>query len=243
MSTLKSSDDHLTLNADGSSKNILFQADGVQKASISSAGLFTSTTIDATALTGNLPALNASSLTSIPAANITGTLPAIDGSSLTGISGGLSEADLWRLNTNTALSPGDTAITANWERADTYGAGNLGTGMTESSGVFSFPSTGYWLIISNVAVGYNGQSRGVSNRLNTTVDDGTWELATKSHGSHYDYDSGDTYITVPANFLFDVTNVSTHKIKLEVGTQHTTQLKGDTTNNQTHITFLKLGDT
>ena len=65
MSTLKSSDDHLTLNADGSSKNILFQADGVQKASISSAGLFTSTTIDATALTGNLPAIDGSNLTGI----------------------------------------------------------------------------------------------------------------------------------------------------------------------------------
>jgi hypothetical protein len=56
MSTLKSSNDHLTLNADGTSKDIKFQADGVEKASISSAGAFTSTTIDATKLTGNLPA-------------------------------------------------------------------------------------------------------------------------------------------------------------------------------------------
>ena len=63
MSTLKSADEHLTLNADGTSKNILFQADGVQKASISSAGLFTSTTIDATVLTGNLPAISGASLT------------------------------------------------------------------------------------------------------------------------------------------------------------------------------------
>tara|TARA_Y100000310_G_scaffold319690_1_gene375266 strand:- start:253 stop:882 length:630 start_codon:yes stop_codon:yes gene_type:complete len=65
VSILKSSDDHLTLNADGSSKNILFQADGVQKASISSAGLFTSTTIDATVLTGNLPAISGASLTGV----------------------------------------------------------------------------------------------------------------------------------------------------------------------------------
>ena len=65
MSTIKSADEHLTLNADGTSKNILFQADGVQKASISSAGLFTSTTIDATALTGNLPAISGASLTGV----------------------------------------------------------------------------------------------------------------------------------------------------------------------------------
>jgi len=55
MSTIKSSDEHLTLNADGSSKDIKFQANGVEKASISSAGAFTSTTIDATKLTGTIP--------------------------------------------------------------------------------------------------------------------------------------------------------------------------------------------
>ena len=55
MSTIKSSNEHLTLNADGSSKDIKFQANGVEKASISSAGAFTSTTIDATKLTGTIP--------------------------------------------------------------------------------------------------------------------------------------------------------------------------------------------
>jgi len=67
MSTIKSSDEHLTLNADGSSKAIKFQANGVEKASISSSGAFTSTTIDATKLTGNLPAINGASLTNLPA--------------------------------------------------------------------------------------------------------------------------------------------------------------------------------
>ena len=65
MSTIKSSDEHLTLNADGSSKDIKFQANGVEKASISSAGAFTSTTIDATKLTGDLPAISGANLTGI----------------------------------------------------------------------------------------------------------------------------------------------------------------------------------
>ena len=69
MSTIKSSNEHLTLNADGSSKDIKFQANGVEKASISSAGAFTSTTIDATALTGNLPAISGASLTNVNAVN------------------------------------------------------------------------------------------------------------------------------------------------------------------------------
>ena len=92
MSTIQSSAEHLTLNADGSSKDIKFQANGVEKASISSSGAFTSTTIDATKLTGALPAISAASLTAIPAANITGTLPAISGANLTNLPGGVEIA-------------------------------------------------------------------------------------------------------------------------------------------------------
>jgi len=73
MSTIKSSDEHLTLNADGSSKDIKFQANGVEKASISSSGAFTSTTIDATKLTGALPAISGAALTGVGVSGITST--------------------------------------------------------------------------------------------------------------------------------------------------------------------------
>jgi len=65
MSTIQSSAEHLTLNADGNSKDIKFQANGVEKASISSSGAFTSTSIDATKLTGALPAISGANLTGI----------------------------------------------------------------------------------------------------------------------------------------------------------------------------------
>jgi len=65
MSTLKSNNENMTINADGASSEVKFQANGVEKASISSAGAFTSTTIDATALTGNLPAISGASLTGV----------------------------------------------------------------------------------------------------------------------------------------------------------------------------------
>jgi hypothetical protein len=63
MSTIKSSAENLTLNADGAAKDIKFQANGVEKASISSTGAFTSTSIDATKLSGALPAIDGSALT------------------------------------------------------------------------------------------------------------------------------------------------------------------------------------
>jgi len=55
MSNINSSADHLTFNADGAGKEIKFQANGVEKASIDSSGNFTSTSIDATKLSGTVP--------------------------------------------------------------------------------------------------------------------------------------------------------------------------------------------
>ncbi len=69
MSTIKSSSEDLTLNADGSNE-VKFQINAVEKASINSSGLLTSTNIDATVLTGNLPAISGASLTSLNASNL-----------------------------------------------------------------------------------------------------------------------------------------------------------------------------
>ena len=59
------------------------------------------------------------------------------------IGGGITEFDMWRITTTFADSA--VPITSNWERVDTT-FDKIGTGMTESSGVFSFPSTGKYLI-------------------------------------------------------------------------------------------------
>ena len=65
-----------------------------------------------------------------------------------GFKNGITMADQWRLtaNTNQGVS-GD--ISSNWERVDTDGFNYIGTGLTESSGVFTFPSTGIYLINFN----------------------------------------------------------------------------------------------
>ena len=151
MSTIKSSDEHLTLNADGSSKDIKFQANGVEKASISSAGAFTSTTIDATKLTGNLPAISAASLTNVPAANITGTLPAISGANLTNttaaqLTGALPAIDGSAL---TNLVQQDPTVLP-YVDLDSSGNTNVGN--------FTIDSRGRYRIFVDLRVGYAGNS-------------------------------------------------------------------------------------
>jgi hypothetical protein len=245
MSTIKSSDEHLTLNADGSSKDIKFQANGVEKASISSAGAFTSTTIDATKLTGNLPAVNGSALTNLTAANLTGALPAISGASLTGLpAGGITEADQHRLTTSLqSPSDGVTYITQNWERVDTDGFGKIGTGMSEAAGVWTFPSTGVWLITFNARAGSPADARYITARINTTTDNSSYDLASISYGSLNPVSSY-WYTTVECKFIFDVTSTSTHKVKFSVGAiVNDVQFHGGSNQNETYVTFLKLGET
>jgi microcystin-dependent protein len=77
VSTIKSSAENLTLNADGANNDIIFQSNGSNVATLDQAGLLTATTF----------AGSGASLTALPAANITGTLPAISGANLTGIEG------------------------------------------------------------------------------------------------------------------------------------------------------------
>ena len=62
--------------------------------------------------------------------------------------GGLAMADQWRWTTQFTQSNTHNrlATTGDWERPDSKGgiASNpLGTGMSQSGGIFTFPSTGY----------------------------------------------------------------------------------------------------
>jgi hypothetical protein len=150
MAIIKSDSADLTINADGASSNLKLQIDGVEKASISSAGAFTSTTIDATALTGALPAIDGANLTGvaptkatieglgIAASSITGALPAIDGANLTGIA--IPTLDSPSITGTLFVDSGSTVshTISNWSDDVTYviTPTNCTVGSVNSSGVF-----------------------------------------------------------------------------------------------------------
>ena len=137
MSTIKSSAEHLTLNADGASKDIKFQANGVEKASISSSGAFTSTTIDATALTGNLPAISGASLTG---------LPGID-----------ADADSWARVVD--MTDQGTAAVLDWTTSI-----HLGSNITESGGRITVGTAGWYLVSFHIS-NASAQARDMSMHL------------------------------------------------------------------------------
>ena len=195
-------------------------------------------------LSGTLPAISAANLTNIPAANLTGTLPAINGANLTGISAGITMADQWRLSSGgTLTTDGTTQFTANWERGDTNSQGYIGSAMTESSGIFTFPSTGIYWIHSQMSFKRNsGDNRFVQYYMNVTTDNSSYTNAASGFAI---FPSAYNTTNAIANFIFDVTNTSTHKVKFSAYTNRSSVLflANSTAYEGNSTIFLKLGDT
>ena len=165
-------------------------------------------------------------------------------------SGGITEADQWRLTTNQSISStSDQLITANLERVDTAPQGYLaGSGMSQSSGVFTFPSTGIWLVRSNIQYYVTNQA----NRYAQTFIHGTTDNFSSvdnkltENGTNIPAISGANYIDVSGQTLVDCTDTSNIKVKFGfniASTSGSPAIYGSSVANRTYFTFIRLGDT
>ena len=153
---------------------------------------------------------------------------------------GITMADQWRLTTTTNQGS-DADITTNWERADNANWSGIGTGLTESSGIFSFPQTGIYLITADFQViTQSDQAAGVN--FLTTPNNSTYTVDARGYAgndntlSNYGMSTFQSY--------FDVTNISTHKMKFKTDSfEASTRLAGSTTLTASGFTVIRLGDT
>ena len=154
--------------------------------------------------------------------------------------GDITEADQWRITSDFTGSA--NPVTDNWERSDSYGAGSLGTGMTVSSGIFTFPSTGIWRVQFTASFRCTSENRYSVVYIKTTSDNSAHYTASRSRANQAT--SADTYGSATTSFLFDVTNTSTHKVSFRITNwASSTITEGNTNSNETHCSFLKLGET
>ena len=149
---------------------------------------------------------------------------------------GITEIDNWRLTADTTAN-GD--ITSNWERNDSNDFSYLGTGMTESSGIFSFPSTGKYLIILFGDYKSNAKAS-MSFNLLTTIDNSTYTFRI---GVGNASSSTNEYNNSSASYVLNVDNITNVKAKFETsGFDGTPILRGNTSQNETNVLFIKLSD-
>ena len=181
------------------------------------------------------------------ASKLTGALAAISGAALTGLSSGITMADQWGITNSHQLGSTAHIFTSNWARNPNSTYGQIGTGMTESSGVFTFPSTGIYLIIGSFSFySISSEIRYIGLRMQTSTDGMSSAInACDSYTSIGISTNFGAYGQVSDNILFDVTDTSTHKIRF-VGTTNTSSasyIAGNSSGMGSGVTFIRLGDT
>jgi hypothetical protein len=168
--------------------------------------------------------------------NIVGTLQ----NNGSGLVSGITEADQWRLNADFSTG-GDTFLTTNLERIDNTGFGYIGTGMTESSGVFTFPSTGIYKVEAIASCALVSQDTlGVA--IYITTNNSTYNIVANSY--HGGAAAGSELGTGYGSFILDVTDTANVKVKFQARSIGTSNLvAGNTSQSLTHFNFIRLGDT
>ena len=194
--------------------------------------------LDPTVITGQTALATSPASTDEFLISDAGVLKRLD-ASLVG-SPGITEADQFRLTANQSANT-NAVVTSNLERVDTDGFLKLGTGLTNSSGIFSFPSTGYYLIMCTAFITAGSNHNDAHLNIQTTTDNSTYDNAVKISAA--DGSGGSTNYSVHGQFVFDVTNVSTHKFRLQTQSMSSSFLNGDTAKNETHFTTIRLAST
>ena len=171
---------------------------------------------------------------------VTGALPVANGGTnlTSGFANGITAATTFRLNASSTNSNSNADITANWEVVDTPDYSTLGSAVSQSSGIFSFPSTGYWLALCHFYVAMNNDGS-CNVFLKITTDNSTYTTrAYNSSGA-----SGAQNGTVAYNTVIDVTNTTNVKCKFATGSFSSAYIYGETAATTSGVTFIRLGDT
>ena len=162
------------------------------------------------------------------------------GTNATGFAG-IKIADQWRLNAN--LTSASSVITSNLERVDNGWFTQIGTGMSESSGVFTFPQTGVYLV--TVSAHFLSNAGGDHNfggvQIQVTEDGVNFSNQIEKYCSAHGTSAyGNTHCVGQID-VDDTSNIKV-KFKREVSDANFITL-GSTGSNQTTFTFIRLGDT
>ena len=152
--------------------------------------------------------------------------------------GGLTMVDQWRHNSSNGESNG---VLTGWERNDSSTLIDIGSGMTESSGIFTFPATGLYRIdwqgpckrTDNITIYY------IHSMIEGSTDSGS-NYSVLARSSHHIGGANNSHGMAFCTAIFNVTNATTHRLRVNKDAQHPCEYQADSTEHRTGLTFMKL---
>ena len=171
------------------------------------------------------------------AQGVTGTLPTSNY-----VQGGITNAQTFRLSSSFTGSA--NPIASNWEEVDTDSYGQIGSNVSQSSGIFSFSATGIYLINWNHVATLNGDDRQVFSAINVTTNNSSYDIASEVRNFIQQTSSSGAMSTGGCFHQLDVTDTTNIKVRFEVGVLNSnTVTTGDSGYTRTSVQFIRLGDT
>ena len=154
---------------------------------------------------------------------------------------GITMADQWRLTADTNTGT-DAAVTTNWERNDDTGYASLGTGLTESSGIFSFPETGLYYIVYTAFINMDSTDPNVTYQLRVTTNNSTYDIVSNTASGNGSSVSG-VATTFTNSYIINVTDITNVKFKFQTNNFDAgTFLYGFSSRQWTGFSILRIGD-
>ena len=156
-------------------------------------------------------------------------------------SAGITEADQWRVTAN--ITSNVDPIAANLERIDDASFAKIGTGVSVSSGVWSFPSTGLWQVSCFLTSLGDTQADNHIIVVYATTNNGTaWdEIFQICGGVNATAAQGNQNTSYLDQFV-NVTDVSNVKIKFAATSISNGYIMGNSASTLTGFKFIRLGD-
>ena len=154
--------------------------------------------------------------------------------------------DIWRITSDMSLSSGNY-LTSNWNRAVQSSAEDQltalkGAQVTQSSGVFTFPTTGIWQIMFQIEIYKNGACRWFEAGMIGTIDNFSSERVLATGYASLFSSGANTHSSARTSTFYKVSNVSNNKIKFRVNMAAGVTNESSTTANNTWVEFVRVSD-
>jgi hypothetical protein len=155
------------------------------------------------------------------------------------VESGLTEVDAYRLTS--AFSGTQNPIT-NWQRVNETHFSKIGTGLTESSGTWTFGATGVYQIIFDACLYIsNTNVRYAMCAINATTNNSAYNTQCEQY-THLSNTGSTSYASISCHSIINCTNTSTHKFQLRCAFDNTgVHMEGGANESYTQVQAIRLG--